>query len=243
MLIGWLVASGAPGRVRDWGWTHIAMAAAGSGFTVRDIMVEGRVNTDPKLLRDLIGMERGDPILLFDPAEARSAIERVSWVREARVERRLPDTIYVQITERQPLALWQDKKKLRLIDGDGTLLTDKDLDRFARLLIVVGRDAPREAPALVAMLQSEPGLRKRIEAATLVGGRRWDLRLKNHLTVSLPEENMALAIERLAKAQRDEGILDKDLSAIDLRDADRIIVQTRARDGDMEKSSTPAKNI
>jgi cell division protein FtsQ len=38
----------------------------------------------------------------------RSSLEKLPWVREARVERRWPDTLVVSLTEHVPLARWND---------------------------------------------------------------------------------------------------------------------------------------
>lgn len=197
------------------------------GFRVENILVEGRYETDPDVLRAIINLNRGDSIFAFDPAETREMIERLSWVREAHVERRLPDTIYVGIVERKPIALWQHKNKLRVIDEEGVTLTDKLGVNQKTLPIVVGEYANEQAYNLLVMLEAEPEISKLVEAATWVGDRRWDLTLKNEIIVRLPENEIGLALSRLAKAQAQDKILDKDLNAIDLRETDRITVRTR----------------
>lgn len=200
---------------------------ADAGFRVNNILVEGRYETDPDVLRAIINLNRGDPIFAFDPAEVHEMIERLSWVREAHVERRLPDTIYVGLIERKPIALWQNKGKLRVIDEEGVTLTDKISASQKNLPIVVGEYANEQAYNLLAMLEAEPEIKNMIEAATWVGDRRWDITLKNATTVRLPENDMGLALSRLAKAQEQDKIIDKDLSVIDLREKDRITVRTR----------------
>lgn len=223
----WLVSSGiidrAAQEVRQTSYEKLAEA----GFRVENILIEGRYETDPDTLRAIINMERGDPIFAFDPVETREMIERLSWVREAHIERRLPDTIYVGLVERKPVALWQHKNKLRVIDADGVTLTDKLSARQKVLPIVVGEYANEQAHNLLVMLEAEPLVRDRLEAATWVGDRRWDLVMKNQMTVRLPEMDIGLALSRLAKAQEEDNILEKDLSVIDLREKDRITVRTR----------------
>jgi cell division protein FtsQ len=77
------------------------------------------------------------------------------------------------------------------------------------------------------MLEAEPEIKNLVEAATWVGDRRWDLTLKNEIIVRLPENEIGLALSRLAKAQEKDKILDKDLNLVDLRETDRITVRTR----------------
>lgn len=219
--------SGALDRVHN-GLQHKAYATlADGGFRVENILVEGRAEVDAEVLRAIINLERGDPIFAFDPAETREMIERLSWVREAHVERRLPNTVYVGLVERVPVALWQHKNKLRVIDAEGVTLTDKLSVNQKSLPIVVGEYANEQAYDLLVMLNAEPGIQKLVEAATWVGDRRWDLALKNDMVVRLPEMDIGLALSRLSQAQEQDKILDKDLSVIDLREKDRITVRTR----------------
>ena len=223
----WFWLSDMPQRLSHMAETQFQQFAAAQGFAVQSILVEGRDNTDPDVLRALINVERGDSIFAFDPAEVKELIERISWVREAHVERHLPDTVYIGLVERKPLALWQNKGKVRLIDVDGVTLADGKLEKFAGLVILVGEDAPEYAPELLRLLHVEPALKDRVEAATWVGERRWDLKTKNGISVKLPEGDLGLALRRLAKAQEDDGLLDKDIESVDLREPDRITVRTR----------------
>lgn len=226
-LCVWIGMSGFAQKTVNKAGIAVADAAASKGFVVKRILVEGRENTDADVLRALINVEQGDPILAFDPQEARDLIRRISWVKEVQVERRLPDTIYIGLTERKPLALWQNKGKIRLIDSEGVTLEDSGFDKFHDLIILVGENAPREAADLVRMLDAEPLLRARTEAASWVGDRRWDLKLKNGATVRLPEGDIGLALRRLGAAQEADSLLDKDLSVIDAREPDRMSVRTK----------------
>lgn len=223
----WLVLSGYAAQIGHRMTESALLYTARWGFAVNSILVDGREYTDSDTLKAMIGMERGAPILAFDPAVAKTEIEKLSWVKKAHVERRLPDTLYIRLEERTPLALWQRNKRLSLIDEEGVILTDQNLERWKDFLIVVGDDAPANAATLLEMLEAEPLVRARVEAATFVAGRRWDLRLKSGADIKLPEEDMGLALRRLAVNHEEEGILDKDVLSIDVREEGRITVRTK----------------
>ena len=53
----------------------------------------------------------------------------------------------------------------------------------------------------------------------------WRYELKNGVEVKLPEEEPARALARLAEADRDTRLLNKDILSVDMRFADRIIVR------------------
>jgi len=199
--------------------------SAQAGLAVNDVVVQGRGRTSGDAILAALGAARGTPMLAVSPSVAKTRLEALPWIRAASVERILPDTLYVQVTERQPLALWQRKGKLQLIDRDGAVVAVPSLDEFADLIILVGDDAPKAASPLLEMLASEPALRSHVTAAVRVGGRRWNLKLDSGMAVELPEDNVGAAWHQLAQLDRTDGLLKRDILKVDLRLPDRLVLQ------------------
>jgi len=227
-----LVAGGATWLVID-GWVDRQVAgmnrmfiatSADLGFTVERVLADGRNETTSSQILSAVGVRLGEPIFSVDLEAARARLLALPWVATATIERRLPDTLYVRITETAPLALWQQQQRLHLLGGDGRVIAGAPIERFANLLVVVGPDAPARTGALLDMLASQPELRKRVTAAIRIGGRRWNLRIDNGIDVKLPEENSAAAWAELARLERAYGILGRDLTVIDLRLPNRLQV-------------------
>ncbi len=199
-----------------------------AGFKVKNILVEGRKYTDADVLLALINIGEGDPIFLFEPTEAKAQIEKIGWVKSARVERRLPDTIYIDLIEREPMALWRHNDELSLIDADGAILTQDNLDEFKNLFMITGKGAPKKTPALVISLENHTEFLKLIDHAELIDNRRWDIVLKDGKRIKLPEHNKALAIKALVEKHAEHQILtQKAVRDIDARYKGRLIVRTR----------------
>ena len=222
-LIAWKHATLSSGlsAVRE----RIVAASAGFGLTVQDVLVEGRAETARDQILSALAVARGTPLLTVDPEAARARIEALPWVKTAVVERHLPDTLFVRLTERKPLALWQKDGQLALVDADGHVLTRDDLSRFRDLPIVIGDDAPQAARSILGVLAAEPDLYQRIEALTYVGARRWDVRLVGGIQIQLPETDPGRAWARLADTDRREQLLARDISVVDLRLPDRLVVR------------------
>ena len=217
---GWIERQTA--RVTD----SLLRASAEAGLRVEDVLVEGRKRTARSEIMGALGLVRGTPILGFEPHGAREALARLPWVRHAAVERRLPDVVFVRLSERVPLALWQSDGKLAVIDERGEVVEGAPPEAFAALPLLVGEAAPRHALKLIALLDSEPELRPRVAAAVLVHGRRWNVRLAGGIDVRLPEDDPQAAWAQLARMQREHGVLERDVIAIDLRMPDRLVVRT-----------------
>ena len=222
--------------------------AADMGFQIGDVMVEGRTATEPGAILEALGVRRGDPILGLDLTEAKERLEQLPWVSSASIERRLPDTLHVRLSERQPMAIWQHERQFTVIDRDGRPLADAtELARRGNKHIetlpqVVGINAPQQVTGLLAALEKVPTLHKRVTAATWISDRRWDLKFDNGVVVKLPEARMLTALRQLAEMQATGKVLERDVVAIDLRQPDRAVLQTAAAlfpDDDGKKKRKP----
>ena len=216
---GWMQARA--NDLRNW----TVETTGDAGLRVADVVVSGRNRADAKEILAALDLERGTPILGVDIDEARARIESIGWVQSAEIARRLPDVIYVRVTEREPLALWQHNNRTVLIDLDGHTIQNSDLDSFASFPLVVGEGAPVVARELINLLRAYPVVAQAMEAAIRVSDRRWNLRLHSGIDVRLPEEKLAVALERLEEYQREHDLFDRNVVAVDLRVPDRLIVR------------------
>ena len=198
---------------------------ASTDLRVADIQFQGLSNTPEPLLRSALAVHVGDPLLGFSLEAARARIEALTWVQSASVERRLPGTLVVNLTERRPFAVWQNIGNFVLIDRAGEVVAEqdpvKDQAAFGLLPLVVGAGAPEHAAQLLDALAQFPLLKSRTVAAVRVGERRWNLRLNTGADVMLPEGAETAAMTRLMELQNQQAVLDRPLQVLDLRLPDR----------------------
>lgn len=230
----WAYSSGNAAKgIEKVRWSAIS-ATATMGFRVNEVMVSGRQQTEREILVKALNVARGAPILAFDIADAKRRVEALPWVRASTIERMLPDTILISIVEREPLALWQLDSKLHLIDAEGEVILNDGLENYSDLLMVVGNGAETEASALIALIGTEPALMQQVKAATWIGGRRWNVHLKGDIVVRLPEDDAQSAWTRLAEYHKNHRVLDKNVTVLDLRIPDRLIVKTGSKGSGQE---------
>jgi cell division protein FtsQ len=226
-----LVHAWSPGGTLSTMRERLGVATGVAGLRVRNIVVEGRANTPEPLLRAAIGASKGDAILGFSVEQARTRIEGLTWVESATVERRLPDTLVIQLAERRPFAIWQNQGKFVLVDRAGLIVANQDVAQFRALPLIVGLGAPAAAAPLLDALTARPGLGARVTAAVRVAERRWNLHMKSGTDVLLPEGAEVAALEKLDKLQQDQALLDRPLAVIDMRLPDKLVVRPMASDG------------
>jgi cell division protein FtsQ len=233
------VLSGQAGKIIDFFKDVRDTAANAAGFNIAAVAVTGERHLSREEILAAAGVTGRTSLLFFDVADARARLLTNSWIAEATVQKFLPDRLAISISERVAFALWQKAGRVGVIASDGTVLEPYVLRRYADLPLVVGTGAETRAREFLAMLDRRPELRAQVRACVLVAERRWNLRLKNGVDVRLPEFDVEQALDQLAALERDTKLSNRDITAIDLRLADRITV--RLSDGAVQAREEAAK--
>jgi cell division protein FtsQ len=171
---------------------------------------------------------------LLDVTAVRQRLLEYGWVKDARVSRRFPDTLVIDIVEREPAALWQDEDRLTLIDREGVVLDRVPVSQMPDLPLLIGKGANQHAVALDALLAKAPALRAQLVSATWVGERRWDLSFQSGETVALPEGMKAAetALTHFAKEDKSAGLLGRGYLRFDLRIPGKMTVRLPRQPGE-----------
>lgn len=225
-LGAWLWLGGYIQKASDFLHEQYLEATLSLGFEVKEVLIEGRDNTDADALRAIINVRPGDPMMSFNPDTARSLIEKISWVKSVRVERRFPSTLYIHLYERIPAAFWKEGERNVVIDQDGVVLDNKDLTRFGDLIQLYGEGANEQVANLFEYLKGQPDIAEKVIGAAWINERRWDVLFNNGIRAKFPETDFGLALAALAKANKHEKLLERNIKEIDLRQTGRIIIKT-----------------
>ncbi|MCE7795881.1 cell division protein FtsQ/DivIB [Sphingobium sufflavum] len=206
---------------------EMAALAARSGFQVAKVEVQGLKRMDEMPVYTLALDEIDRSMLSVDLAELRARVMTLGWVEDARVTRRLPNTLVINIVERDPVAVWQHGGKLSLIDVNGVELEKVDGRSMPDLPLVVGPQANRETKSLQNLMEAAPALKPLLAGATWVGNRRWDLRFQSGETLSLPEGGPSAAAALMKFAQLDgvNRLLGRGIVRFDMRDPERFVLR------------------
>ncbi|MGB1844358.1 MAG: cell division protein FtsQ/DivIB, partial [Thalassobaculaceae bacterium] len=75
-----------------------------TGLNVREVTVEGRLKTKKSALLQALQVSEGDNILAINMTEMKDRINKLPWIKSARIERHLPNKISLTLVERTPMA-------------------------------------------------------------------------------------------------------------------------------------------
>jgi len=130
-----------------------------------------------------------------DLDRVRASLEKLPWVREARVERRWPDTLVVSLVEHVPLARWNDSA---LVDADGAVFGAAVADRLPRLAGPEGSSAEVvEAYARFGQILAPLGMR--IDTLSLSPRLAGRIRLESGMQLALGREDTDARLTRFVR--------------------------------------------
>ena len=200
-------------------------AVGNAGFRVKSVDIQGIKRMDPRPVYEIALDQKTTAMPLVDVTDIRKRLLEFGWVKDARVSRRFPDTLVIDIVERKPAALWQDEDRLTLIDAEGVVLDRVPVSQMPDLPLLVGKGANAQAVPLQQLLDKVPSLKAQLESATWIGERRWNLSFQSGELLMLPEGQTAAsqALTRFAKMDQSAGLLGRGFVSFDLRKPDKTM--------------------
>lgn len=217
--------TGAFEKMRVYTKAETMRISSEAGFRVNEILVAGRQEIAKEELLETLTIKKDMPIFWLDINAAQQELMKISWVKNVTISRRLPSSIFVDLEEREPAALWQHDKQVDLVDRDGIILVTNNMEKWKDLPLIVGTGSVENLPQLADLLNAEPLVKNHIVSATRIGERRWDLQFDTGVVVKLPEEDVEFAIRRLVKVETEKQILSKNVKIIDLRKPERMVLE------------------
>ena len=224
----------------------VAESAGRAGFRVAQIDITGLKRMDRETVYAVALDQQSRAMPSVDLKEVRQKLLRYGWIADAQVSRRLPDTLLVNIIERAPAAIWQNKGQLTLIDKHGVLLDPIDPDRMPDLPLVIGPGAHRQEAGYQRLLAAAPALESRVRAASWIGNRRWDLIFDTGEILALPQEGAERALITFARMDGARPLLGKGWVRFDMRDPTKLVARKPGHDRNQAMpenggSTVPAK--
>jgi len=209
--------------------TAMAEGIGRAGFKVKEIEVTGIDRMERMSVYAIALDQQSRAMPLVDLDQVRERLLEYGWIADARVSRRLPDTLVIDIVEREPAAIWQHEGQLMLIDATGVLLEPVSPSAMPDLPLVIGDGANAQEPAFQRLIAAAPALKPQVTSATWVGSRRWDLRFESGEVLALPEgeQEAAKALVEFARQDGTQGLLGRGYVRFDMRDPSRLVVRTQ----------------
>jgi cell division protein FtsQ len=229
-LIGTIASlSGATAMAR----AEYARFAGEAGFALTNVRVTGVERMDEARVYALAMQQRSKPMPDVDVVELREAIRQLDWVEDARVSVQLPDTLAIDIVEREPHALLDKADGLVVIDRTGHELPSASVEEAAAMLRVSGEGVskPVRMAELENLFATAPAMQAQVTAVEWVGNRRWDFTFASGQTLMLPEGKLRSleALKDFAELDGQYRLIGGKAVRFDMRDAPRVYLREPGR--------------
>lgn len=215
------------GGATAWAHDEWAGVVARAGFQVKRVEVVGANRIDYLKVYDIALSQQNRSMAAVDLEGVRTDLLKYGWIKEARVSRRLPETLVIDVVERSPAAVWQHNRRLSLIDDNGVVLEPVTAATMPDLPLLIGPGANQRSRELAALLEDSRSLKPLLAGATWVGNRRWDLRFDTGETLSLPEGERAAktALARFTHMEGSNRLLGRGIIRFDMRDPAKFVLR------------------
>lgn len=133
-----------------WAYRH---TQSDERFAVRTIEIAGAVYTPRTALDPITQRYVGLNLFRIDIDRVQQDLGGLGWVRRIDIEKNLPDTLRIKITERQPVALVRIGDQLRYVDEEGVAFAELSPRVGAADLPLISDATDAELVRTVALLR------------------------------------------------------------------------------------------
>lgn len=187
-------------------------------FMVNLMAIDGAGENLSADIREVVPLDFPVSSFDFDVDQIRDVIAGLDPVEIVTVRVRPGGILQVDVTERQPVAVWRTRDELTLLDETGAHV-DALTSRSERpdLPLIAGLGANEQVPEALALVAAAKPLGSRLRGVVRVGQRRWDIVLDRGQRILLPPEGAVRALERVLAVNEAQELLERDVARIDMR--------------------------
>ena len=201
-------------------------------FAIQRVETAGAEHTSPAAIQKIASKYVGSNLFKLDIAALRGQLLALPWIESVAIEKKIPNTLIVRITERKPIALAAAEANLRYVDNHGLSFAPLSVGEGNPELPIITGARPDELPRTVDFLQhvrrERPELFARISEIAPVAPDAFQIFDRDIRTVIVMKpEGYAEKWQQLYSIVRQEGLQGSAVEYADLRFKRRVIIRTR----------------
>ena len=209
-------------------------------FLLSNIVVSGTSRVQPAEVGEALRPLRGKHLLLVSLADVEGRLSENRWIEGANLRKRMPNSLVVEVEERQPVMLLRRDEGLFYVDRSGTVIDLYDPAREADLLLLsIAPGARLEVePALAVAAELElvaPDWASGLSEVEVLGGddfRLFTAALPFPVLVSLG--GVGRQVRKFREVMPEVARRYDRVAAVDLRFSRQIVIQPAAEPRNQE---------
>lgn len=195
-------------------------------FMIGGAIVQGASQDTEKEIRALLPTSFPVSPFDIDVKTLKQEVEQLPAAASASVSMNPSGYVEIAVIEHEPALIWRNELDLHLLDAEGRIIgsAGQRLD-YPDLMLVAGPGSTEAAAEAIQIMSTARPIGKMIRGLVRVGERRWDVVLDRSRKIMLPEKEPAAALAKLIYRNNTDGILSREISAVDLRNPERMTVR------------------
>ena len=125
-----------------------------NGFIIKNIEISGLNHLDKNDIIKIVNAYNDINIFNVNIDDIYKKIKNNTWIKKASIEIIYPNTIKILLTEKKPIAIWQNRYGNTLITKSGDVIFEKNLEEFKNYLpIVVGQNVHKKVQSILEYIK------------------------------------------------------------------------------------------
>ena len=163
-----------------------------SNFNIKKIIIENNVILNDQTINEKLSYLYDENLFNFNSDKITKILSEDSFIESFSIKKIYPNTIKLEIKEKQPIAILIDTKKKFYISNKGNLIDFFNIDIYQDLPNVFGNS--KDFYTLYLDLQNVNFPIKMIKSFYFFETGRWDLILNNEKIIKLPANNYLFSL-------------------------------------------------
>lgn len=192
-------------------------------FIIKEISVSSTNEYCPIVNDSTFDRYKNESLLSVSLKDIYDYTKSFDCVENVKISRIFPNKLKINVINKTPLAIWQNKKEFLFITTTNELMKIRNSENLLNFITITGRNAYLYATKLMDMLSIDQEIFSQVDAAMWVGERRWDIKLKDGTEIKLPENDPEVAWKKFIDLRNNsEKFNQGKMKVIDLRIEDKI---------------------
>ena len=164
-------------------------------------------------------------VFLIPVKKISAEIKKNKWIHEVNIRNDYKNTLKVNIKEEIPIGIYENNNQKILFSKNLAILEILEKNHnYKNLISFYGENSIINSKHFISKIDQD--IKQMIQSLIFVENRRWNIRLKNKITLKLPEKNLEEAIKNYKKIYSNLSNKDlKDIEIIDLRIPNQAIIK------------------
>ena len=189
-------------------------------FNLNKIIVTNNYLVDNKEIKKLLSPFNNKSLILLKDEEIKQALLKNSLIESFKIKKKYPNTLKIQIFEKKPIAVLQNKKQKFLLSEKIDLIEFKYFQKNENLPYVFGNKEKFKIFYLNLKKINFP--LEVINKYTLFETNRWDIETKDNKVIKLPSEDYLKILENYLDLRNKKDF--KKYRMFDYRIKDQLIL-------------------